>query len=270
MGGSLFTLHNSQTNRSYTYFFPTTITWLLAPSNDLSPQKEAESYDLSRLSFVIMEVLPNNLQLLVKDMTLSSKVVFLLNSNCPDFSFYQNTIANIKKCMSEHSGLTISIGMGSLVDSYDLVSKSYMDSINSLDYRMIYGKNCLITPEMYKSHMPETPYPTTDITMLYTALLSRDEQNAFEVINRLNNYIKEAGCSLHTAKYICYNIFSILKKLPNKLKLEKCMQLLQETDMSMNEIGNTDVSGFIRFFKKNTNMTPGEYRKHHQKSKHWP
>ena len=268
--------------------------------------------------------------------------------------------------------------MGSLVDSYDLVSKSYMDSINSLDYRMIYGKNCLITPEMYKSHMPEIPYPTTDITMLYTALLSRDEQNAFEVINRLNNYIKEAGCSLHTAKYICYDIFSILKKLPNisnigyssnlskqlditllinfdtiddffqnlynivqnimdntttateeastdmvgqlvyyihehcfeynfqiqamadhfgispqhmrklfknsmniglsdyisKLKLEKCMQLLQETDMSMNEIvvkiGNTDVSGFIRFFKKNTNMTPGEYRKHHQKTKSSP
>ena len=343
-----------------------------------TPQKETETYDLSNLSKVIKEILPDNLQLLVKDMTLSSKVVFLLNSNCPDFSFYQNTIADIKKCVSEHSGLTLSIGMGSLVNSYDLVSKSYMDSINALDYRMIYGKNCLITPEMYKSHMPEIPYPATDITMLYTALLSRDEQNAFEVIDRLNNYIKEAGCSLHTAKYICYDIFSILKKLPNisnigyssnlskqlditllinfdtiddffqnlfhivqnimdnttiateeastdmvgqlvyyihehcfeynfqiqamadhfgispqhmrklfknsmniglsdyisKLKLEKCMQLLQETDMSMNEIvvkiGNTDVSGFIRFFKKNTNMTPGEYRKHHQKTKHLP
>ena len=43
------------------------------------------------------------------------------------------------------------------------------------------------------------------------------------------------------------------------------MQLLRETDMSMNEIvveiGNTDVSGFMRFFKKNTNQTPGQYRK---------
>lgn len=343
-----------------------------------TPQKDAETYDLSHLSLLIKEILPDNLQLLVKDMTLSSKVVFLLNSNCPDFTFYQNTIANIKKCMSEHSGLTISIGMGSLVDSYELVSRSYMDSINALDYRMIYGKNCLITPEMYKSHMPEIPYPTSDITLLYTTLLSRDTQNAFNAICKLNNYIKESGCSLHTAKYICYDIFSILKKLPNfsnigyssnlskhlditllinfdtiddffqnlfnivqcfidstaqpsedtttdisqqlvhyinehcfeydfqiqtmadhfgispqhmrklfknsmqiglsdyisKLKLEKCMQLLQETDMNMNEIvveiGNTDVSGFIRFFKKNTNMTPGEYRKHHQKSKSSP
>ena len=51
----------------------------------------------------------------------------------------------------------------------------------------------------------------------------------------------------------------------SQLKLEKCMQLLRETDMSMNEIvveiGNTDVSGFMRFFKKNTNQTPGQYRK---------
>ncbi|MBE5873729.1 MAG: helix-turn-helix transcriptional regulator [Lachnospiraceae bacterium] len=338
-------------------------------------KNDDETNDLSHLLPVIKETLPDNLQFLIKDMTLSSKVIFLLNSNCPDFSFYHGAVANMKKCLSEYSDLTISIGMGSLVDSYELVSRSYIDSVNALDYRMIYGKNCLITPEIYKSQMLEIAYPTSDITLLYTTLLSRDTQNAFNVICNLSNYIKESGCSLHTAKYICYDIFSVLKKLPNfssigyssnlskhlditllinfdtiddffqnlfnivqyisdnttqpledtssdineqlvhyinehcfeydfqiqtmanhfgispqhmrklfknsmhislsdyisKLKLEKCMQLLRETDMNMNEIvveiGNTDVSGFIRFFKKNTNMTPGEYRKCHQKIK---
>lgn len=341
-------------------------------------ETDDRTYDLSNLSLAIKEMLPNNLQLLIKDMTISSKAIFLLNSNCPDFSFYQDAITNIKKYMTEHSNLTMSIGMGSLVDSFDLVSKSYMDSINALDYRMIYGKNCLITQEMYKSHVPEITYPTSDITQLYTTLLSNDTEKAFRTIYRLNNYIKESGCSLHTAKYICYDIFSIFKKLPSvsnigyssnlskhldvtllinfdtiddffqnlfnivqnfadsttqpsedtssdisqqlvhyindhcfeydfqiqtmadhfgispqymrklfrnsmniglsdyisQLKLERCMQLLQETDMSMNEIvveiGNTDVSGFIRFFKKNTNMTPGEYRKCHKMTKNSP
>ena len=54
------------------------------------------------------------------------------------------------------------------------------------------------------------------------------------------------------------------------LKLEKAMQLLQETDKSLQEIvldiGNTDVSGFIRLFKQRTGMTPGQYRKGVEKS----
>ena len=49
------------------------------------------------------------------------------------------------------------------------------------------------------------------------------------------------------------------------LKLEKAMQLLRDTDMNLQdivvEIGNTDVSGFIRLFKQKTGMTPGQYRK---------
>ena len=337
-----------------------------------------KSFDPSKLLLIIKDLLPNDMQLLVKDMTLSSKAIFLLNSDCSDFSVYENTVSNIKKCTEEYLGFSISIGMGSIVDSYELVSKSYLDSMNSLDYRMIYGKNSLITPEMYQNNITERPYPSSDLTMLYTTLLSRDTPNVFDALGRLNNYIRESGCSLHTAKYICYDIFSILKKLPNfsnigyssnlskhlditllisfdtiddffmnlyniiqniidettqssdevstnisqqlvdyinehcfeydfqiqtmadhfkispqhmrktfknfmnigiseyisQLKLEKCMQLLRETDLSMNEIvveiGNTDVSGFMRFFKKNTNMTPGEYRKRYQQTKSLP
>ncbi len=48
-------------------------------------------------------------------------------------------------------------------------------------------------------------------------------------------------------------------------RLEKATRLLLETDMPLqdivSEIGNSDISGFVRFFKQKTGMTPGQFRK---------
>ena len=48
------------------------------------------------------------------------------------------------------------------------------------------------------------------------------------------------------------------------LKIEKAMDLLRNTNLStqeiVQEIGNADVSGFIRLFKQKTGMTPSQYR----------
>ncbi|MBR4059466.1 MAG: helix-turn-helix domain-containing protein [Lachnospiraceae bacterium] len=326
-------------------------------------------YDFTQLITIIKSALPDDVYLLVKDMLFSQKAILLFNSDYEDQSYYQSLIADIKKNLLEHAGLITSIGVGSLIDTYEQVGKSYLESVNALDYRMIYGKDCLITPDMYQSHLPEIAYPTEELKRLHTALLACDATSALDSIHRMYKFTKSPGCSLQVAKYVCYDIFSTLKKLPafsnmgyssnlsqnlhitrlvdfdtiddffleltdivkknlcssephldesasdigqqmvqyihvhcfhynfqintmaehfhispqhmrklfknhagiglsdyiSHLKLEKCMQLLRETDMSMNEIvveiGNTDVSGFMRFFKKNTNQTPGQYRK---------
>ena len=335
-----------------------------------SIEEDNEScYDFTQLIIIIKSALPDDVYLLVKDMLFSQKAILLFNSDCEDPFYYQGLIADIKKNLLEHAGLITSIGVGSLIDSYEQVGKSYLESVNALDYRMIYGKDCLITPDMYQSHLSESAYPTDDLKHLHAALLACDANSSLDSIHRMYKYIKSPGCSLQVAKYVCYDIFSALKKIPvlanmgyssdlsqnlhitrlvnfdtiddfflalidivkktlcstefhldenssdigqqmvqyihahcfhydsqintmaehfhispqhmrklfknhagiglsdyiSQLKLEKCMQLLRETDMSMNEIvveiGNTDVSGFMRFFKKNTNQTPGQYRK---------
>ena len=57
---------------------------------------------------------------------------------------------------------------------------------------------------------------------------------------------------------------SISDYVSNK-RLEKSMYLLAQTDRNLQEvvmeIGNSDISGFVRFFKQRTGMTPGQYRK---------
>lgn len=59
-----------------------------------------------------------------------------------------------------------------------------------------------------------------------------------------------------------------------ELKLKRAMELLRDTNLGMNdivmEIGNTNVSGFIRFFKKKTGLTPGQYRKAMEQPKNEP
>lgn len=322
-----------------------------------------------RILETICTELPDGLLLQAKDLLFAGKLLLVLNSDSNDPEFYQTAMTDIKNRLLEQEGLLTSIGMGSFYDSYEMVGKSYLESANALDYRLIYGKDCLITPDMYNNHLSEVSYPTSDLGLLYSALMSHNAEMAITVIHRISDYTKSKNCSLHAAKYICYDTFSVLKKMPNftnigyantlsqtlnithltnfdtideffvslldivqntigsanakdtasnsdigqqlvdyinahcfaydfqissmaehfsispqymrklfknhtgvgiseyisNIKLEKAMQLLRDTDMNLQdiviEIGNTDVSGFVRSFKQKTGMTPGQYRK---------
>ena len=90
--------------------------------------------------------------------------------------------------------------------------------------------------------------------------------NCFQYDFQINTMAEYFNISPQHMRRIFKNHTSIgLSDYISQLKLEKSMQLLRDTEMSLNEIvleiGNTDVSGFIRFFKKNTDQTPGQYRK---------
>lgn len=332
-----------------------------------SNSEDDASIDFNLILDIIRNDLPENICIQVKDLLFAGKLIIVINSNSSDLATYKSVVAMIKQRLLDHANILTSIGMGSFYDSYEHVGKSYLESINALDYRLIYGKDCLITQEMCNIDKTELIYPTEDICQLSAALLSKDADAASDVIYRLNAYAKSPHCTLHSAKYICYDTFSVLKKMPafmnvgyyssasenlditkltdyenidefftalhriiqtvigqpktipsesdlgpqlveyieqhclsynfqistiaehfsisapsmrkvfreytgigisdyvTNIKMEKAMQLLRETDTSVQEIvmaiGNTDASAFIRLFKKKTGMTPGQYRK---------
>ncbi|MBT9780022.1 helix-turn-helix domain-containing protein [Clostridium sp. MCC353] len=99
------------------------------------------------------------------------------------------------------------------------------------------------------------------------------------VIDEIAEYLKEhieQDISLdQCARYFNYNpnyLSRMFKKLFGKTyteymidkKIERCKELLSETDLSINEIsvrlGYNSPQNFIRVFKKYTLMTPGQYR----------
>lgn len=329
--------------------------------------------DFDNILETIRQDLPNFLQVQVKDLLFAQKLLLIFCSDASEPAPYYKIINDIKTRLLLQNGLVTTIGVGCFYDSFEHVGKSYLESVNALDYRMIHGKDCLITPDMYNVNFSEISYPTQDLELLHSALMARNLDTAITIIHRLYHYTKSKHCTLHAAKYICYDTFSILKKMPAfvnigyvntlshdlnithltnfetiddfftsllnivqniafsendketssensigqelvnyicthcfsydfqvtgmaehfsisrqylrklfkdytgmgisdyimKLKLEKAMQLLRETDMTLQdivvEIGNTDVSGFIRLFKQKTGMTPGQYRKNNSR-----
>ncbi len=333
--------------------------------------------EFSQLLDIVRADLPPAFCLAVKDMLLERKIVLIIGCDNNDLDSYIILATDIKNRLLAQESLLTSVGIGSFYDSYDLIGKSYLDSQNALDYRMVYGKDCLITPDIYnRSSLGFSEgYPSSDLELLDSSLASRNVEMAATVIRRINENIKLKNYNLHAAKYICYDIFSIFRKdadlsdlgngrtLPQTLditkltgygtideffsalldmieskfndtqmiethqqanigaklleyadrhclsynfqaknmaeafnispqymrrlfkshtgmsiseyvankRLEKSMFLLTQTDMNLQdivvEIGNSDISGFVRFFKQKTGMTPGQYRKANQQTK---
>ena len=323
--------------------------------------------NFATISDIIHNAASPELSLQIKDLTLAEKLIIILNSSSADMDYYKSELKKIQSILQEELMLITSIGMGSIYNSYNMVGKSYLESTNALDYRLIYGKSCIITPDVYLRLSSEEKYPNEDLDYLNFAFTSQKTDIIIGALQKLKTFTKSKECNLHMAKYICYDIFSMLMKLPyftdlgytskysqrlsiiqlsnfetiddffttlidlvnnlfeteltttkenpdtktemldyihthcfnydfqiskmaedfnitpqylrkvfknktgitlseyiSQIKLEKAMELLRDTDLNLNdiviEIGNTEISGFMRFFKKRTGMTPGQYR----------
>lgn len=170
--------------------------------------------DFNKILKLIRDDLPADMIIQVKDLLFAGKLILVMNSDSDSFALYETTVAEIKQRLLDQQGLLTSIGMGSCYDSFEHVGKSYLEAINALDYRLIYGKDCLITPSMHQDKHNGLTYPNRELAQLYSSLISRDAEGAFEIISKLNAYAKSQHCTLHSAKYICYDTFAILKKVP--------------------------------------------------------
>ncbi|MBQ2785598.1 MAG: helix-turn-helix domain-containing protein [Oscillospiraceae bacterium] len=330
----------------------------------------AQTVTFDRVFDVIRSGLPACYQMRAKDFLSAGKLVLVVSSDSNDPALYQNTMQEIMTRLLEQEQLTVSIGMGFFYRSCTMVERSYRDSIRALDYRLIYGKNCLITPDISGSSAPElySSYPDYELVQLDASLSSRNADMTVTAVRRLHAAVKLNNSNLNILKKLIPDIVSILKKhsdlfnsatpelLPladteasldpgavdslfntlsaqlvsalnvpprpepliqtdigaqlleyidahclsydfqiknmaehfaispqymrklfkthtgvslseyvSNKRLETASHLLSATDMNLQEIvaeiGNSDISGFVRFFKQKTGMTPGQFRK---------
>ncbi len=170
--------------------------------------------DIDRIYSLVQETSPDALHIEIMDLFFAGKFVFVVNSDSNDSIFCNATIASIQENLRTEIGLLTTIGVGTFYDSYEQIGKSYLESINALDYRMIYGKGSLITSSIYTNNFVESNYPTTTLDALHTALMSNNIDLSINIIEKLREYTKSSSCNLHTAKYICFDIFALLKKIP--------------------------------------------------------
>lgn len=190
-----------------------------------------QTLNIDRILKAVQEDLPSDYQIYVKDLLFADLLILVINCSSNDHVLYQSTISDIKNCLM-NIGLHTSIGMGSFYPSYKDVGKSYLESMNALDYRLIYGKECLITPEMCSLNLAENNYPSDLLENLYVALINLDTEKTVSLIQNLKAYVKSNSCSLHAARYICYDMFSILKKTPQFINVSFLYNLSTTMDVT--------------------------------------
>ncbi|MEK3885663.1 AraC family transcriptional regulator [Paenibacillus sp. PL2-23] len=73
--------------------------------------------------------------------------------------------------------------------------------------------------------------------------------------------------SSYASRYFKEQTGKTLWEYVNQLRIEQAMEMLRTTDLPLQDIvtriGYNDVSSFIRKFKQQVQLTPGEYRKLH-------
>lgn len=131
------------------------------------------------------------------------------------------------------------------------------------------------------------------VNRLFTNLLShvQDEQEEEEtkdevtitlILTYINEHYHEYDISLQQiadhfhmsssslSRFIKKNTDITFKHYLNTLRINKGQQLLEQTDLTINEIsqslGYSNASSFIRVFKSQMDMSPGQFRKDHKKN----
>ncbi len=208
-------------------------------------EKSGEQPDFEKLLETIRRQLPEGFQVQIKDLLFAGRLLLVMCSDCTDFAAYRQVLQDLKEGLFREEGLLVSIGMGNFYGSYDQIGKSYLESVNALDYRMIYGKDCVITPDMLHTSPTDFSYPYQEFETLQAALQSRKPDAVEEAVQQISSFIKSSGCSLHTAKYICYDALAVLKKTLFLLDAAYVRQLSHSLDITQLVSFNTIDEFFV-------------------------
>ncbi|GEM_PF-4860413 len=207
--------------------------------------KESRSADYKDLYHGLREVIEKRESfVLIKDLLFDHKLLLVINSNKSDPKFYYSLAHEVSDYLKSLSAGDVSIGIGGSYNSFDQLGRSYLDSTNALDYSIIYGRDCIVTQGMCRNDFARSNYPSADLNALSTAIFTQNKESAFMAMDRLKEYISEAECDLHSAKYICYDMFAALKRLP-----EPTVSYGADAQKGLNYTGLTDFVTIDEYFE---------------------
>ena len=161
--------------------------------------------------------------------------------------FYRTIVESLKNYVSQECLEELS----ELVAEYELDDRDLMIETE-------FEKICDYRTSSQKSRQVE----------LSEKILAYIKANAFQISLSLDSIGDEFGLSpYYISRFMAEQTGENLKSYITRLRMEEAKKLLTQTALPLYEIvsriGYLDVSSFIRKFKKEVGMTPGEYREKH-------
>jgi len=144
----------------------------------------------------------------------SNRQVIITNENEIDKNYISLAAAEIRDCVKKFLGFSVTIGIGSRVESVMEISKSYNESVKALKEKFLYGKGSIIFYEACQNKQSDKPgisMPATEKICHNVKLL--DKKSSTEEIKKYFKTFKEMGFSKASITQGCIDLFLNLLSL---------------------------------------------------------
>ena len=163
----------------------------------------------------LIEIIKKNINAVVfNDIDMSKLVVASSIDKEHEEKFYQILNLILKESFSA-LGITITIGVGGIYNNIEDITKSYQDSLVSLDYILIKGTNKIIYHNQEVSQ--NVVYPHKQMDELYSHILHQDLEKIQYTLTDLVAYIKTVNMPLFIARRIAFDLINISYKAVNEI-----------------------------------------------------
>lgn len=140
-----------------------------------------------------------------------NEIILILCDECNNLDLCFGNCSTMYDSLKSKYDINCTIGIGSWANSLSDIGKSYLHASSALDYRLIKGKNTVITyKEAESSYKNAAYYPQEQVDLLEKYISVGDIQNISSVLDGIIKNIKEKNISLMAARLLCYNIIQAI------------------------------------------------------------
>jgi two-component system response regulator YesN len=144
----------------------------------------------------------------------SNRQVIITNDNEIDKNCIKLAAAEIRDCVKKFLDFSVTIGIGSSVESIMEISKSYGESVKALKEKFLCGKGSIIFYEASQNKYPvESGISLPDTEKIRHSVKLLNKESSIEEIKKYFKAIKKRGFSKASITQGCMDLFLILLSL---------------------------------------------------------
>ncbi|MGG1515581.1 AraC family transcriptional regulator [Paenibacillus oryzisoli] len=184
-------------------FFSVVIVMLDAPST-LSPQLVG-----SRVQSLFADWYSG----FVLDDVVDDQIILVLSDENNHVRQYEDICATMIDKLQSELQLSCTVGVGNWFPSLSSLSESYLQACSALDYRLIKGKNTVISYREIESNQKNAGYyPKQQLELLETYFTDHNADRFTQVLDAIFKNMKEKRIPLMSAKLLCYDVIQTIEQ----------------------------------------------------------